>query len=327
MNGQTYTGIFDQKLALPKTTKKIELSEVILYPTGGLQRTYRTGEITEGTQLAPNVIRLPFPIQSYLSNIMPTGQNRGWAVRDINVTFNPDPQTGLRLDEIFKQGFKVALYDPGNPAQTQDFKHWSWVPNWPITDQYFLRSITYSDGNHIIDPTVPPNGDFWAFRESDLSGTTCSPLSSNGIDIVAIKLFVNESSAGPGSVTNETQVAFMHGTPGIAGHPDLPYWSMLMFNRPNTPDYTIGLTGEAQDGFDARSTPTPSTNINILGSAVDMERINNINCGIEDDKEEPTGLLNLINKPSIPPLHGSYVIPGRFSSQPTGDTKKTIRLE
>lgn len=322
MSGTDYPGNFDQKLSLPKSRNKIELCKVVLNTTG-LQRTYRTGEITDNTQLAPNVIRLPFPIESYLANISPTGQNRGVAVRDLNITFNPDPFTGLRLDEIFKQGVKIAIYDPNNPGQTEDFKHWSWVPNWPINDQYFLRNITYSDGNHVIDPTTPPNGDFWAFRRSDVSGTTHSTFSTNGLDIVAIKLYINQDSADGVMTTNETQIAFMHGTPGIAGHPDLADWSRLMSNRPNTPDWTIGPNGEFQDGFDARSTSTPTTNVYMLGSAINLEKIDEINYTGKDEYEQPPTPFGLIQKPIHILGQSDYVIPGRNLPLPQPGKKTT----
>ena len=327
MSGVDHPGNFDQKLDLPKSRNKIELCKVVLNTTG-LTRTYRTGEITDNTQLAPNVVRMPFPIQSYLANISSTGQNVGVAVRDWNITFNPDPLTGLRLDEIFKQGVKVAIYDPLNPANSNTFKNWSLVPNWPINDQYFLRNINYSDGNHIIDPTVPQNGDFWAFRRSDVSGTTHTDYSSNGtsngLDIVAIKMYINQASADPFMVTNETQVAFMHGAPGTAGHPDLANWSRLMFNRPNTPDYTIGLGGEAQDGFDARSTATPSTNMYMLGSAVNLDKIDEINYTGKDDYEQPDTTFGLIQKPShILGQPDYYTIPGRNLPLPKQEKKVT----
>jgi len=322
MSGVDHPGNFDQKLDLPKSRNKIELCKVVLNTTG-LTRTYRSGEITDNTQLAPNVVRMPFPIAEFLQYVISTGQNPGWAVRDINVTFNPDPLTGLRLDEIFEQGVKIAIYDPANPLNPNTFKNWSWVPNWPINDQYFLRNINYSDGNHIIDTTVPPDGDIWAFRVSDISGTTHSCYPTGGIATMSIKLLINQASASPGSATNETEASFFR-TQGVGGSPYLEAWSRLVSNRSNTPDWTIGPGGEAQDGFDARSTATPSTNVYMLGSAINLEKIDEINYTGKDEYEEPPTPFGLIQKPSHILGQSDYVIPGRNLPLPQQPGKRTV---
>lgn len=215
----------------------------------------------------------------------------------MNVTYNPDPLTGFRLDQIYKDAIRQPI--DGDPLQ-EDFKHWSYVHNWK---EHFIKTVTHADGNYIIDATVPTPGDLRAFRRSDISGTTNATYSSNGIDLMAIKLFINEDSAAPGSATNEVKVAFMHGIPGSGGLPYLKNWSILMSNRPSTADYTLGLSGEFQDGFDARSTNMPTSNISVLGSAIDLELIDAINSGMRHDPSD-------------------HVIPGRMPLYP-----KDIRLK
>jgi hypothetical protein len=283
INGQTISnGVIGQKLTLPKTKKKIELCKIVINAPGYFQRTYNLGEVTTGTRIAPTLVNFSFPIADYLT-FWPTGQTFGFSSRTMNVSFNQG------LGQL--PTFVAAIQQPiNNDPLGEDFYHQSRVYNW---GEYFLNDIRYDlNGQHIIDTTVPPVGDWWAFLRSDIQGTTSASYSSNGIDIIAIKEYINPASAAPGDATRETKWALLR-VPGIADYPQVPQWMRLRFNRPATADYIFGLGGESQNGFDARSKSTPTSDVSSLGSMVNMKLIDRINSHEEMD-------------PSV------YEIPGRY---------------
>ncbi len=294
MNGQTYNGVVGQTLTLPKSSKKIELCKVVINAPGYFQRTYNSGEVTTGTRISPTLVNLSFPIADYLV-FWPTGNTYGWSSRTMNVTFNQG--LGDRPD------FVAAIKQPINQdPEGKDFYHYSRVHNW---GEFFLNDIRYDlNGQHVIDTTTPPVGDWWAFERTDLPGTSNSHYSSNGIDLIAIKEYINPASAGPIDATRETKIALLQ-VPGIADFPQVPQWMRLKFNRPATADYIFTLAGEVQNGFDARSMSTPTSDISALGSMVDVELIEKINSHEARD-------------PSV------YEIPGRYQLLP-GDRVSPLR--
>jgi hypothetical protein len=297
INGQTYNGTVGQKLTLPKTNKKIELCKVVINAPGYYQRTYNSGEVTTGTKIAPTLVNVMFPLADYLT-FWPTGHTYGWSSRTMNVTFNQG--LGDRLD------FVAAIKQPiNNDPEGKDFLHYSRVHNW---NEYFLNDIRFSNGTHVIDTTIPPVGDWWAFLDSSSGGVSTAAYSSNGTDIIAIKELINPGT-GSGQVIRDTKLALLR-VPGIADFPQVKQWMILKFNRPATADYVFGLGGESQNGFDGRSLSTPTSNIYALGSAVNFELIEKIN---EHKRTDPSpdyipGRHRLLPGDRIAPHIISYVL-------------------
>ncbi|MBN2459775.1 hypothetical protein JXB28_05815 [Candidatus Woesearchaeota archaeon] len=219
-------------LNLAETTNQTEPCTIILYPkvyfdNDCLPREYRNIGVTNNTLTAENVILLADVDWTYLhtevftkKDSMGRSFNNGREPRFLNASSNPDPLTGLRLDPIFFEGYWENGKEYGIKVALLDYQEWGkrYVGT-AFEEAYITNVINFVDANNIHNSTPPPDGDFWAFRESQLSGVTNVTYPISGVKVLSSKEFVNQSSANPVSAYAETFDALFNGNQNI-GNPD-----------------------------------------------------------------------------------------------------------
>jgi hypothetical protein len=174
----------------------------------------------------------------FVTYVMPDGINRSFAARKFDVYFNPDPLTGLRLDNIYIDPIEQALlYIQSNS------KGW-------------IQSVSFNElGNKIHDSSAPPEGEIWVFRDSEYPGISNITYPASNVKVLSSKIFVNQD-VSPAFLPSETYDALFAGEQQMGNAPSQigPFF-MLMLNRPrDTNDYVINSQKETQKGIDSQTT-------------------------------------------------------------------------
>lgn len=240
----TYTGAIGEKITLATTTTQEESCDILISATDCLPREFTEVGVKDST-LSTNVVKLSDVDWDYVWYIMPDGVNRSWVPRKFEVYFNPDRLTGLRLDESNIGGVKNAL------LYVQE------------NSKGYIQTVTFhEDGTKPEDPTVPPDGDIWVYRVSDMSGVANATYPNSYAKVLASKILLNvDNSYGSVSYMETFDALFGAGQEFGSGDHIGPFF-MLMLNRPrDTNNYVITSQKETQKGIDSQTTFTSAASL------------------------------------------------------------------
>ncbi len=235
-NGQKYTGPIGQQITLATTKNKTELCDILIQANGCLPREYTEVGITDNN-LNTNVVEMSAIDWPFLVYIMPDGVNRAWTPRKIDVYFNPDPLTGLRLDDIYIDPIEQALL-----YIQQNSKGW-------------IQSVNFNELANKPYATQPPEGEIWVYRVSDYPGVSNITYPSSYVKVLSSVIFVNQNDI-PEALPAETYDALFGAGQEFGFDPNQigPFF-MLMLNRPrDTNNYRINTLKETQKGIDTQTT-------------------------------------------------------------------------
>jgi hypothetical protein len=242
-SGQIYTGSIGQKIALATTTKQEEACDILITATGCLPRGFTEVAVKDST-LTTNLVAMSAMDWDFFFYIVTDGKNRSWVPRKFEVYFNPDPLTGLRLDPGYVNAIEQALL-----YIQQNSKGW-------------IQSVNFYElGNKPLDPSVPPEGEIWIHRRSDVPGigNITYPAPSD-VKVLSSRIFVNQDDI-PAALPAETYDALFAGEQQMGNNPSQigPFY-MMMLNRPrDTNSYVISTQKETQKGVDSQTTFTSVT--------------------------------------------------------------------
>ncbi len=249
-SGQVYNGTIGQKIALATTTKQEESCDILISATDCLPREFTEVGVKDST-LSTNVVKLSDVDWDYAWDKMPDGVNRSWVPRKFEVYFNPDPLTGLRLD----QGYIEAIKETLNYVQTNSK---SWIQT----------VVFHEDGAKPADATVPPDGEIWVYRRSDVSGIgnvtypTWPPQK-----VLSSKESINQEDAGPDRCPSETFDALFGSGQEFGSGDNIGPFFLLVLNRPrDTNNYIISTQKETQQGIDSQTTFTSTTSLATMST-------------------------------------------------------------
>lgn len=236
-NGQKYTGPIGQLINLATTKTKTELCDILIQAAGCLPREYTEVGITDNT-LNTNVVQMSAMDWGFVTYVMPDGINRSFAARKFDAYFCPDPITGLRLDPGYVNAIEQALlYIQSNS------KGW-------------IQSVSFNElGTKPLDSSVPPDGEIWVHRRSDVPGVGNITYPDSRVKVLSSRIFVNQDDI-PAALPAETYDALFAGEQQMGNNPSQigPFF-MLMLNRPrDTNTYRINTLKETQKGIDSQTT-------------------------------------------------------------------------
>ncbi len=228
---QTFNGVLGQKLTLAKTTNKEERCDILIKADGALPREYKQVPITN-TDITMNVAELAqLELNLLLADVMFGGRNACWTPRNITVRFNPDPDTGLRLEPGYIDEIKRAV---------NNIQAWS---------KGYIQNVTFVDEDNKPYATDPAEGETWVYRDGRFSGASNITLPRSGEKVTSAEISINQSSAGPLMAYNETFDAFIQGEQNI-GEGRQAWWA-FMLNRPrDTNSFVVTTEKESQTGLD-----------------------------------------------------------------------------
>jgi hypothetical protein len=229
--GQKYTGTIGQAITLAKTTSQTELCDILIKADGAHPREYTQVNVTNtnvNTKLAESA---KLDVGNLLNEVMFGGKNASWTPHNINVIFNPDPDSGQRLDQGYINQIVSAI---------NNIKAWSGG---------YIQSVNFDFNGNKVYAGAPPEGEVWVFRESNFSGATNGTFPSGGAKVTSSGIFINQSSADSLMAYNETFDAFIQGEQNV-GEGKSEWW-LFMMNRPrDTNSYVLSLEKETQVGVD-----------------------------------------------------------------------------
>lgn len=254
-------------LNLAETTTREEPCTIIIYPkvyfdNDCLTREYRTIPVTNNTLRAENVIKLEDVDWTYLltevltkKDNMGRSLNTSWEPRILNASSNPDPLTGLRLEPKYIEGQleNGKLY--GIKPALLDFQEWGkrYVGT-AAEEAYITNVINFVDANNSPAAT-PPDGDFQAFRTTEISGVSSITFPITEVKVMSSKELVNQSSAAPFDAYREALGALISGNTNIGNFDKYRTCIPVLMWRPrDTNEYWITLEKESQKGADILST-------------------------------------------------------------------------
>jgi hypothetical protein len=236
-NGQKYTGPIGQVINLATTKTKTELCDILIQANSCLPREYTEVGITDNT-LNTKIVQMNAIDWNGVVYIMPDGINRSWTPRKFDVYFNPDPLTGLRLDNIYIDPIEQALL-----YIQQNSKGW-------------IQSVNFYElGTKPHDSSVPPEGEIWVYRASDYPGVSNITYPSSYVKVTSSKIFVNQDSSMPAQLPAETYDALFGAGQEFGSDPSFigPFF-MLMLNIPrDTNNHVINPQKQTQKGIDSQT--------------------------------------------------------------------------
>jgi hypothetical protein len=234
-SGQKYTGAIGEVITLPKTTTQSESCDILIKASGALPREYTAVGITN-TDITTNLAETAkLNLAELLKEVMFGGKNACWTPHNINVIFNPDPDSGQRLDQGYIDYTVRAI---------NNIKAWSGG---------YITSVAFDyNGNKSWD-VAPPDGETWVFRNTRISGVANYTKPEGGNKVTASGILINQASASWTSAYNETFDAFIQGEQNVGE--GFPEWWLFMMNRPrDTNSYVLSQEKETQVGIDTLTT-------------------------------------------------------------------------
>jgi len=260
-------------LNLAETTTKEEPCTIIVnakvnFDNDCQPREIREQKITNNTLTLKDVIHKADVDWTYLLNDVLTKKdsygrslNTSWEPRILNASSNPDPLTGLRLDTMYIEGVLYTINGVtklyGIKPALLDFQEWGkrYVGT-AFEEAYITSMINVVEANNVHNSNPPPDGEFWAFRESQYSGVTNISYPLTEVKVLSTKEFVNQSSADPFNAYKEAMKALMANNMTAADYARFKTCVPVMEWRPkgDTNECWITFEKESQKGVDNLST-------------------------------------------------------------------------
>ena len=146
--------------------------------------------------------------------------NKRWNVNHLDVSFNPDNWsggTGKTLPDEFIKAVKDAILKIVADSDG------------------FIKSYSFSNANNPIDNTIPPDGNIWVHRYSNINGMGTAEYPTAGDQIKSVDILINPEKTAIETVYWDVYNAFLQGVNDIVVTPNarnyVDNWYNFLFKR------------------------------------------------------------------------------------------------
>lgn len=235
---------------LDETTNREERCNVIVRVPGCLPSEFRNLAITNNDLAVKDVAHLgDFDLSYLLSDVLThkvNGKSKNTSWVNQTMAGSANEYQGLRLDQAYIDSIVQALTEFVNAGRRY---------KGTALEEAYIKTFTFNpNGNNPLDSSVPPNGEFWAFHRTDISGVANITYPTSFVNVASSKMFVNQSSAIPGAAYREAFDALLGDGQEIGD--DVRFLAcvpLLMWRPRDANDYWVDSEKESREGVDSFS--------------------------------------------------------------------------